>query len=95
MLKKTVLTKAIFLPKSNTSENLVIDPLSPNKDQDQFSPNIIHTLSRDKLRELITKEKMPWSVIKFSQLILYGNVWRSVWRICTWILGLKGLKNLR
>ena len=54
-------------------------PLSPNSDQDQFSPNIIHTLL---------------SVIKFSQLILYGNVWRSVWRICMRILGLKGLKEV-
>ena len=27
-------------------------------------------------------------------LILYGNVWRSVWRICTWILELKGLSLL-
>ena len=35
---------------------------------------------------------MLWSFIKFSQLILKGNVWRSVWRICTWILGLKGLR---
>ena len=34
---------------------------------------------------------MPWCFIKFSQLILKGNVWRSVWRICMWILGLKGL----
>ena len=32
---------------------------------------------------------MPRSFIKFSQLILKGNVWRSVWRICKWILGLK------
>ena len=40
---------------------------------------------------MITKEKMPWCFIKFSQLILKGNVWRSVWRICMWILGLKGL----
>ena len=31
----------------------VINPLSPNSDQDQFSPNNIHTLSRDKLWELI------------------------------------------
>ena len=22
-----------------------------------------------------------------------GNVWRSVWRICIWILGLKGLSD--
>ena len=38
---------------------------------------------------------MPWSFIKFSQHILWGNVWRSVWRICMWILGLKGLKPLK
>ena len=25
--------------------------------------------------------------------ILKRNVWRSVWRICIWILGLKGLRN--
>ena len=37
---------------------------------------------------------MPGSFIKFSQLILKGNVWRSVWRICMWILGLKGLKTI-
>ena len=40
-----------------------------NGDQDQFSPNDIHTLSRDKLKrinEVITKEKMLWSFIKFS-----------------------------
>ena len=40
---------------------------------------------------MITKEKMPCYFIKFSQLILKGNVWRSVWRICMWILGLKGV----
>ena len=43
---------------------------------------------------MITKEKMPGSFIKSSQLILKGNVWRSVWRICMWILGLKGLKTI-
>ena len=41
---------------------------------------------------MITKEKMPWCFLKLSQLILKGNEWRSVWRICLWILGLKGLK---
>ena len=41
---------------------------------------------------MLTKEKIPWSFIKFSQLILKGNAWRSVWRICMWILGLKGLR---
>ena len=71
-----------------------INPSSPNGDQHQFSPKNIHTLSRDKVMriyEMITKEKMLWSAIKCSLLILKGNVWRLVWRICTWILGLKGL----
>ena len=73
------------------------NPLSANSYQKQFSPNNIHTLSRDKvmrINKMITKEKMPWSFIKFSQLILKGDVWRSVWRICMWILGLKGLRIL-
>ena len=71
------------------------NPLSPNSDQHQFSPNNIHTLSRNKvmrINEMITKEKMPRSFIKVPQLILKGNVWRSVWRICMGILGLKGLR---
>ena len=38
-----------------------LDPLSPNGDQDQFSPNDIHTLLRDKvmrINEMISTEKM-------------------------------------
>ena len=65
-------------------------------DQHQFSPNNIHTWSRDyvlRIYEMTIKEKMLWSAIKFSPLILKGNVWRSVWRICIWILGLKGLRD--
>ena len=45
------------------------NPVSPNGDQDQFSLNDVHTLSRDKvmrINEMITKEKMLWSFIKFS-----------------------------
>jgi len=33
------------------------------------------------------------SSTKFSQLILYGNVKRPVWRICMWILRLQGLNE--
>ena len=44
------------------------------------------------INEMITKEKLPRSFIRVSQLIRKGNVWGSVWRICMWILGLKGLK---
>ena len=72
---------------------LTFNPLSSNSDQQQFSPNHILTLSRDKvmrINKIITKEKMPWSFIKFSQLLIKRNVWRPVWRICMWILGLKG-----
>ena len=48
-----------------------------------------------RINDMITTEKMPRSFIKVSQLILKGNVWRSVWRICMWILGLKGLSIKR
>ena len=60
--------------------------------------NFLLTISIDSqeqsLWELIkwSQGKNLWSFIKFSQLILQGNVWRSVWRICMWILGPKGLK---
>ena len=35
-------------------------------------------------------ESVVYCLIKLSQLILQRNVWRSVWRIYMWILGLKG-----
>ena len=56
-----------------------INPLSANSDQKQFSPNNTHTLSRDKvmrINKMITKGKMPWSFIKFSQVLIkkiYGD----------------------
>ena len=74
--------------------NRLLNPLSPNSDQQQFSPNNIQWLSRDKvmrINKMIIIEEITWSFIKFSQLILKGDVWRSVWRICMWMLGLKGL----
>ena len=50
-----------------------LNPLSPNSDQHQFSPNNIHMLPRKmvmRVNKIITKEKMLQSVIKFSLLIL-------------------------
>lgn len=47
------------------------NPSSPNGDHHQFPPNNIHTLSREKvmrIAKMITKRKMFWSIIKFSQL---------------------------
>ena len=58
------LSRALWIP---------LNPLSPNSDQHQFSPNNVHMLSREmvmRLNKMVTKEKMLWSVIKFSQLIL-------------------------
>ena len=43
-------------------ERGVVNPLSPNGDQHQFSPENIHTLSKEKvmrINNMITKEKMP------------------------------------
>ena len=77
-------------------EKWYINPLSPNSDLHQFSLNNIHMLPREmvmRVNKMVTKEKMLWSFIKLSQLILKGNVWRSVWRICKRISGLKGLKG--
>ena len=84
-----------MVPHIIANPRTLFNPLSPNSDQHQFSPKDIHRLSRQmvmRINKMINKEKMSRSFIKFSQLILKGNVWRSVWRICMCILGLKGLR---
>ena len=46
---------------SSSVDYVIINPLSPNSDQNQFSPNNIHTLSRDyimRIDKMITKGKM-------------------------------------
>ena len=71
---------------------IVTPPLSPPK-----VTTSVHYKEK-KLWELvkimITKWKMIWFFIKFSQLhlILWGNVWQSVWRIFMLILGIKGIE---
>ena len=50
-----------------------LSPVGPKSDQHQFSPNNISKSSRVKVMrigKMITKGKMLWSFIKFSQLIL-------------------------
>ena len=57
----------------NTSVKWPLNPSSPNSDQHQFSPNNIHMLPRGmvmRVNKMITKEKMLWSAIKLSLLIL-------------------------
>jgi len=46
----------------NVLSHTHVNPLSPNSDQQQFSPNNIHTLSRDKvmrINKMIIIEKIP------------------------------------
>ena len=69
----TALSQSNYRNFSCSSIKNLINPLSPNSVQHQSSPNNIHTLSRDKvmrINKMITIEKIPWSFIKFSQLIL-------------------------
>ena len=62
-----------------TRKRLAVNSISPNSDQYQFSPNNIHTLSRDKvMRKMINKEKMPWSFIRVK-----GAVSRNLLKILT------------
>ena len=42
---------AIWAFVLNNNQPVIVNPLSPKSDQDQFSPNNIHTPSRDKLWE--------------------------------------------
>ena len=79
-------------------QGVLFCPISPKSDQHLFSPNNIITSSREKfmrINKIITSGKIHvlWSSIKFSQLILEGSVWRSVWRICIWILESKKLRQ--
>ena len=50
-----------------------MNPLSPNSDQHQFSPNNIHMLSREmvmRINQMITKEKMHDLLLNFLNLSL-------------------------
>ena len=52
----------IKLTMCETLYLFTFNPLSAKSDQHQFSPNNIHTLSRDKvmrINKMITKDKMP------------------------------------
>ena len=50
-VERYVHLSTVLTPPTNQKKSL--NPLSPSSDQDQFSPNNIHTLSRYKLWELI------------------------------------------
>ena len=51
-----------FITSPPLARCVPFNPLSPNRDQQQFSPNNVHTLSRDKIvriQKMTMKEKMP------------------------------------
>ena len=75
-----------------------VNPLGPKSVQHQFSPNNISRSSRVKvmrITKLITKGRNTLILHQILWTILKRNVWRSVWRICIWILGLKGLRRIK
>ena len=47
---------------------MAINPLSPDSDQDQFSPKNIDTLSRDKLWELIKNALIYYQILSTNSL---------------------------
>lgn len=72
---------------------LMANPLSPQSDQNQFSlVNFNSFKPREKVlrtNKIITKEKM--FLLKFSLLVLCGNVWRS--ESIEFLCGFRGLKD--
>ena len=46
-----------------------------------------------RITKLITKRGFALILNQILSTILKRNWWRSVWRICMWILGLKGIPN--
>ena len=72
--------------------------LGPKNDQHQFSPNNISRSLRVKvmrITKLITKGRNALILKQILSTTLKRNIWRSVWRVGMWILGIKGLRNLQ
>ena len=70
-----------------------LNPLSPNSDQDQFSPNNIHTLSRDKLWELIkwSHKRKCLDLLSNSLNSFFKEMYRDQFgEFVCWYWGLKG-----
>ena len=69
------------------------NPLSPNSDQHQFSPNNIHTLSTDKamrINQMITKRKIS-NLLSISPNLFLKEMYRDQFGefVCRY-WGLKG-----
>ena len=83
-------TRPGSLPKSKLS----INPLNPNSDQDQFSLNDIHTLSRDLIMRINKMNTYCFALI-FYQILSTHSLRKcmkiSLENLYVDILGLKGL----
>ena len=92
------LTVFIWVQKLFTVKPLLyghqLNPLSPSSDQDQISPNNIHTLSRDKLWELIkwSHKRKCLDLLSNSLNSFFKEMYRDQFGefVCGY-LGLKGL----
>ena len=76
-----------------TMQGWPLNPLSPDSDQHQFSPNNIHMLPREmvmRVNKMITKGKMLWSFTKFSQLF-FKEMYEGQYG--EFICGYRGLKG--
>ena len=71
----------------------MVNPISPYSDQNHFSLFNFNTFKpREKVlrtNKMITEDKVL--SLKFTLLVLCGNVWRSVYRISMLII--RGLKD--
>ena len=86
----------VMINQRNQSRTLrylwCLNPLSPNSDQHQFSPNNIHRLSSAtsmRVNQMITKRKKRI----FYQFLPSNSLWKCI-EICLWIFGLKGLRSM-
>ena len=74
--------------------NKGINPLDAKSDQHQFFSHQHQQIIKSKAYEIYQIDYQRENALILNQIlstILKRNVWRSVWRICMWILGLKGL----
>ena len=95
--KRSCRTLQILFNGATVMQILLLNPLGPKSDQHQFSPNNMSRSTRVKVMR-ITKiiDYQRENALILNQIlstIHKRNVWRSVWRICMWILGIKGLRS--
>ena len=75
---------------------ILFNLLTPKNDQHSISPcsnTEPSNIKVEKGKEMINKVKKVLIVQEILPISNTGNIWRTVWRIFTLILGFKGLKG--